>query len=1426
MRRSKSDPAKYSRNYRKISQRRMTGYTGSGDKEENEKKRLEAILKQSEQTWKRGLAENGHSTGDVDDKLLVGSKKQASVDDEQSNEQDGEDMLSLLSPELREQFAGMGSDNLVILPSKKKQKTKTKAHPPLTPQEIKAAKALYKNTQRKLNQLEQRRKQKDLRKDLYKQLEENTLLPQMPSSSEGNDAPMSTEKDAFSAMNGIGAKDAHSLLLKSSELGKKVTKKQLLKQLRRKEELGIPLTKEEMGILYVKYDAPSTESFPNAEKEATDADQPNSPMPVKKKKNKKKKNKRKSADDTSQEEGSDALVKKEEPSTKKVKSDAPTQESTLSAETPSKPIEESTKADPPVDTKPKQSYAEMMFAGLSSLKTKSDSQNVEIAAKKAKEQQEEEERAMKLEEEERKKRKVYVPSETVKVSTMHRLGVDVKESKPTGDNNGAKNRQIQRPKEVEDTRFDLPVSAMEFEIMDAVRSNDCTILCGETGSGKSTQVPQFLYEAGFSSSDISDDQKGRLLIGVTQPRRVAAVSTAKRVCYEMGQGNGQVIKHDNLVSYQTRYETAGLGPKTHIKFMTDGILLQEIQSDLLLRKYGSIVIDEAHERNLNTDVLLGLLSVALPLRRKAAEEGTLPPLKLVIMSATLRVEDFTENERLFPDKTRRPALVKVPGRTYPVSIHHSKVTELDDYEKAALDKVCKIHCKLPAGGILCFLTGKQEIVRMVNRLKQKLEPRVKKTSGKQQRARHDAANTLASDAQVVDGFRDMDDDEADGDLFQKGNEGHDDFEDMETNGIDDVDIAAAAADDDDKRPKKVRILPLYSMISAEEQAKIFAPVPDDTRLIVIATNIAETSITIPGVSYVVDSGRKKERNYHAGTGIASYDVMWISKAAADQRAGRAGRTGPGHCYRLYSSSVYSRVFDQFAIPEVLTRPLEDIVLAMKTMNVTNVTQFPFPTLPEQSQINAAVRLLANLGCIDISKMEVEGGDGKITALGRAVSQLPLGVRYGKMLLVAAQANVLDYAITLVAVLSEATPFTHHSESVKSGDTVDDADDLDDVDQNQVQRAEKERRKKMNSKWQHNGGDVLAAMKAAGAYAFTSDRAKGDNLACRQFCEENGLNLVIMQRIAKLRLHLCKLAKARLPNTGGIAAATGTYSSSMSPPNRAEESVLRQSIASGLLDNIARRAPPGALPTEFTGISRSAYICGNSKLKEPLYIDNNSTMHASRPEWLCYDSILRKKKNDGTTVAIMQKVTPIDAEWLAELCHGSNLLTIGSPLTTPIPRYIKEEDAIQCAVETKFGSHGWEVPPLFVDMYDMVKKDGQSKQTKQSSAVMPDDSFRWFARYLFEGKVLSELSGLTTMLNDEPAIITRRRPSKKVTLLVSALSQSGIDSMAALQKHWTEKNNKFLFKELKPWIKKDCVEEAKKIWIAAVNARVKAWRAGN
>jgi HrpA-like RNA helicase len=764
MRRSKSNPAKYARNYRKISQRHMTGGGDDGssnnnkgrlDEEAKEKKRLESILLQSEQTWKRGLAEK---SGRKDDEKKISSPTDANNNN--NNKADntfagtqpdecGDDMLSLLSPELRAQFSGMGDNTLLILPSKKKKPktTQTKALPPLTPEEIKAAKTMYKNTQRKLQQLEHRRQQKELRSGLYKQLEEHTLLQQQKpqhlaltnneeggagrsASTAGADNCNNASSRNTTALPTISSQQAQSLLLKSSELGKKQTKKERLKQLRRKEALGIQLTQEEIDLLYVKYDAPALESFPglalvgggsSIDDANNDGDGERGSVAKKRRKNKVKRKREDDydADDQQVEDkksGSDEFdcsIGREgdheqsgsgSTTTELPASHMDAQEKIINhASSPS--IENSAatsiNGDEPKETKP--NFSQMMFASLTSLKTKTDTRNQELATEMATKQAEEEDMVAKLEAEERKKRKVYVPTEVPTVSTIHLIGKDVISENADKELNNAPDTEkrivamhIHRPVSIEASRYDLPVSAMEYEIIDAVRSNDCTILCSETGSGKSTQVPQFLYEAGFSTSDwwqrqqhthgsgkCKDKESNPLIIGITQPRRVAAVSTAKRVCYEMGRGDGQSISSNNLVAYQTRYETAGLGPSTRVKFMTDGILLQEIQSDLLLRKYGAIVIDEAHERNLNTDVLLGLLSLALPLRRRAAEEGSLPPLKLVVMSATLRVEDFTNNSRLFPvgedGVQHKPALVTITGRTHPVSIHHSKVTELDNY---------------------------------------------------------------------------------------------------------------------------------------------------------------------------------------------------------------------------------------------------------------------------------------------------------------------------------------------------------------------------------------------------------------------------------------------------------------------------------------------------------------------------------------------------------------------------------------------------------------------------------------------------------------------------------------------------------------------------------------------------------------------------
>jgi ATP-dependent RNA helicase DHX37/DHR1 len=583
----------------------------------------------------------------------------------------------------------------------------------------------------------------------------------------------------------------------------------------------------------------------------------------------------------------------------------------------------------------------------------------------------------------------------------------------------------------------------------------------------------------------------------------------------------------------------------------------------------------------------------------------------------------------------------------------------------------------------------------------------------------------------------------------------------------------------------------------------------------------QTSITIPGISYVIDTGRQKCRNFNSATGVASFDIMWISKAAADQRAGRAGRTGPGHCYRLYSSTMYSRHMDDFALPEVLTRPLEDVVLSMKAMNISNVAGFPFPTPPENSQVEAAVKLLANIGCVELSSDADKGGDGDVTRLGAAVAKLPLGVRYGKILLVAAQAGVLDYAIAMVATLSESSPFLHNGQNNSTNEEEKGSDsDSSDEEVNAPPA------KKARGRWAHRSGDVLAAMLAVGAYTFAGRGAGGaaEKLACKQFCEENQLNSEVMERIQKMRIHLARLSKSRLSNAEGIAAKTGGILSSMAPPNKLQERLLIQAVASGLLDNIAMLAPLGSIPGEHPFSLRSAYLSCSLNTKEPLFMDRNSVVYSrdSRqlPQWVCFDTLIRKTMNDGTSVAIMKSITPIDTSWLGELAKGCRLLSIGDPLATPVPSYDKGKDAIMCSVTTLFGSNGWEIPPVKAELFVALQSPGG----KQSSHFMADDSFRWFARFLFEGKVLPELGSLLEMLNDSPAVITRRTPVSKVALLVSALLNAGVDSAAALRKHWAETDNKFLFKHLKNWIKADRVEDAKRLWMDAVKENIKVWRA--
>ncbi|POI24267.1 hypothetical protein CIB84_011983 [Bambusicola thoracicus] len=493
---------------------------------------------------------------------------------------------------------------------------------------------------------------------------------------------------------------------------------------------------------------------------------------------------------------------------------------------------------------------------------------------------------------------------------------------------------VDRSPEIQEARLKLPILAEEQVIMEAINENPIVVICGETGSGKTTQVPQFLYEAGYTSSNG--------IIGITEPRRVAAVSMSQRVAKEMN------LSH-RVVSYQIRYE-GNITDETQIKFMTDGVLLKEVQKDFLLSKYKVIIIDEAHERSMYTDILIGLLSRIVPLREKVREAAwqkaykeVVPvdnfctvsnciatrhnisamcfqaknntcvslqkglPLKLIIMSATLRVEDFTENTRLF---AVTPPVLQVDARQFPVTVHFNKKTPLDDYSGECFRKVCKIHRMLPSGDD----DDRKESVEEMRKFK---KSRRRKKAPTLPRINLDNYAVVPVDEGDEDRDAETDDDIAGSDV--------------------DLDLGDGDSEEEEKSDSSLPlyVLPLYSLLAPEKQAKVFRPPPPGTRLCVVATNVAETSLTIPGIKYVVDCGKVKKRFYDKITGVSSFRVTWISQASANQRAGRAGRTEPGHCYRLYSSAVFMD-FEKFSAPEITKRPVEDLILQMKALNIEKV----------------------------------------------------------------------------------------------------------------------------------------------------------------------------------------------------------------------------------------------------------------------------------------------------------------------------------------------------------------------------------------------------------------------------------------------------------------------------------------------------------
>lgn len=630
---------------------------------------------------------------------------------------------------------------------------------------------------------------------------------------------------------------------------------------------------------------------------------------------------------------------------------------------------------------------------------------------------------------------------------------------------------ITRRPSVIETRSQLPVVAEEQSIMEAIQMNPVVIICGETGSGKTTQVPQMLYEAGFGFP--GSENPG--MIAITQPRRVAAVSLSVRVASELNMSG-----KTSVVAHQIRYQST-TSPSTAIKFMTDGVLLRELAQDFLLKRYSVVIVDEAHERGVNTDVLVGVLSRVAKLRETLWREKKdgVRPLRIVIMSATLRVSDFAENKMLF---ATTPPIIHIGARQHPVTTHFSRRTT-HDYVNEAYKKVAKIHARLPMGGILVFLTGQGEITSLCRKLERRygkaaIEGRKAKTSLRDEAARRwengeEAATSRDGGKNAAEGNLELEDLDLgiEGDDLAGDVDDGDPEEDPEAldSDDDDEDIDERLGIDKEQSETPLHVLPLYSLLSNEQQLRVFDPPPEGTRLVVVATNVAETSVTIPNIRYVVDSGRAKERQYDASTGVQSFQVTWISKASASQRAGRAGRTGPGHCYRLYSSAVFENHFEAFSQPEILRMPIEGVVLQMKSMNIDTVINFPFPTPPDRTGLKVAEKLLTHLGALEqstatqlVNGVEKRGAiGGKITDLGKIMASFPVTPRFAKMLVIGQQHGCLPYVIAIVAALSVGDPFLRE-EGMEGGKDEDEEDEIEDVPEmahiNSADIREKEQRK--------------------------------------------------------------------------------------------------------------------------------------------------------------------------------------------------------------------------------------------------------------------------------------------------------------------------------------------------------------------------------
>ncbi|EEP80371.1 pre-mRNA splicing factor ATP-dependent RNA helicase PRP43 [Uncinocarpus reesii 1704] len=629
------------------------------------------------------------------------------------------------------------------------------------------------------------------------------------------------------------------------------------------------------------------------------------------------------------------------------------------------------------------------------------------------------------------------------------------------------------------TRRGLPVHAQRDEFLKLYQQSQILVFVGETGSGKTTQIPQFV---------LYDDlpQLRNKLVACTQPRRVAAMSVAERVANEMD------VKLGEEVGYSIRFEDM-TSSKTILKYMTDGMLLREAMHDPDLNRYSTIILDEAHERTMATDVLMGLLKDVVKRR---------PDLKLIVMSATLDAQKF---QRYFNDAP----LLAVPGRTHPVEIFYTPEPE-QDYVEAAIRTVLQIHAGEKEGDILLFLTGEEEIEDAVRKISLEVDEMIREA---------------------------------------------------------------------DAGPMKV--YPLYGTLPPVMQQRIFDPAPGPRkpggrpgRKCIVSTNIAETSLTIDGIVYVVDPGFSKQKIYNPRIRVESLLVSPISKASAQQRAGRAGRTRPGKCFRLYTEGAFKKELIDQTYPEILRSNLSTTVLDLKKLGVEDLVHFDLMDPPAPETLMRALEELNYLACLD--------DEGNLTPLGRLASEFPLDPALAVMLITSPEFYCSNEILSITSLLSVPQIFVRPASQRKRAD-------------------------EMKALFAHPDGDHLTLLNVY--HAFKSAEAQENP---RQWCHDHFLSLRALQSADNVRQQL-----QRIMEREEIELMSTPFEDKKYYEN------IRRALVAGFFMQVAKKESQGK------SLYRTVKDNNEAVLLHP------STVLSYEAEWVLYNEFVLTSKSFIRTVTAVK-----------------------------------------------------------------------------------------------------------------------------------------------------------------------------------------------